>query len=673
MRLYKVFAFTIALLCAASASAQLDQLMPVPKVVKPGTGKFRVTAKFVASIREKIPTRADEGVRRFLQRLDGRTGLNIPDQANKISFPVEGLNVVVDREGKLELHEDESYTLLVTPSRMMLEAVTDIGALRGLETALQLLSVDADGFYFPACRIEDAPRFPWRGLLIDVCRHWQPVEVIKRNLDAMAAMKMNVLHWHLSEDQGFRIESKRFPQLHLLGSNGDFFTQEQVRDIIAYAGARGIRVVPEFDIPGHSTAWFVGHPELASAPGPYTIEKKFGVFDPAMNPANEATYTFLTEFIAEMSALFPDAYFHIGGDENEGKQWDKNAEVNQLKKDKGLKDNHAVQVYFNQRLLEILTENRKRMVGWDEILQPGMPTNIVIQSWRGKEALINAAKAGYDVMLSSGYYIDLCQSASFHYGHDPIPADAALDAKAQAHVLGGEATMWAELVSPETIDSRIWPRTCAIAERLWSPAEVRDVADMYRRLRKASRDLEELGILHLRYSEVLMRRALRSESTGPLRTLCSVIAPVQGYKRHNQGIAYTTETPLTRLPDMAVPDPELPRDFASAVESMLAKPDLLQALVVRNWLDVFRNNHKELEDQAVQAPAIRPILPLSQQLLDLSVVGIGLLEMLEKGESDLVRKDQYRLTIEKARTPVQECEIQIVDAIAKMWDNVYGK
>ncbi|HEX2900036.1 MAG TPA: family 20 glycosylhydrolase, partial [Bacteroidia bacterium] len=594
-------------------------------------------------------------------------------QANKISFPVEGLNVVVDREGKLELHEDESYTLLVTPSRMMLEAVTDIGALRGLETALQLLSVDADGFYFPACRIEDAPRFPWRGLLIDVCRHWQPVEVIKRNLDAMAAMKMNVLHWHLSEDQGFRIESKRFPQLHLLGSNGDFFTQEQVRDIIAYAGARGIRVVPEFDIPGHSTAWFVGHPELASAPGPYTIEKKFGVFDPAMNPANEATYTFLTEFLAEMSALFPDAYFHIGGDENEGKQWDKNAEVNQLKKDKGLKDNHAVQAYFNQRLLEILTENRKRMVGWDEILQPGMPTNIVIQSWRGKEALINAAKAGYDVMLSSGYYIDLCQSASFHYGHDPIPADAALDAKAQAHVLGGEATMWAELVSPETIDSRIWPRTCAIAERLWSPAEVRDVADMYRRLRKASRDLEELGILHLRYAEVLMRRALRSESTGPLRTLCSVIAPVQGYKRHNQGIAYTTETPLTRLPDMAVPDPELPREFASAVESMLAKPDLLQALVVRNWLDVFRNNHKELEDQAVQAPAIRPILPLSQQLLDLSVVGIGLLEMLEKGESDLVRKDQYRLTIEKARTPVQECEIQIVDAIAKMWDNVYGK
>ncbi len=670
----KVLVFSLILLLSANAMfAQLDQLMPVPKVVKPGTGKFRVTAKFVASIREKTPTRADDGVRRFLQRLDGRTGLNIPDFPNTISFPVDGLNVLIDHPGELKLHEDESYILVITPSRMMLEAVTDIGALRGMETVLQLLSVDGEGFYFPACRIEDAPRFPWRGLLIDVCRHWQPMDVIKRNLDGMAAMKLNVFHWHLSEDQGFRIESKKFPRLHQMGSNGDYFTQEQVKEVIAYADARGIRVVPEFDIPGHSTAWFVGHPELASAPGPYAIEKKFGVFDPAMNPANETTYKFLDEFLTEMCALFPDEYFHIGGDENEGKQWEKNAEVNQLKKDKGLADNHAVQAYFNQRLLEILTENRKRMVGWDEILQPSMPTNIVIQSWRGKEALIKAANAGYDVMLSSGYYIDLCQSASFHYGHDPLPADVVLDAKAKAHVLGGEATMWAELVSPETIDSRIWPRTCAIAERLWSPAEVKDVADMYRRLSKVSLNLEELGLTHLRYAEVLMRRALAGETTGPLRTLCAVIGPLQGYKRHGQGIAYSTETPLTRLPDMCVPDPELPREFGRAVDEFLAKSDPIQGMVVKNWLDVFRNNHKELENQAANAPAIRPMLPISQQLQDLSTVGIGLLDMLEKGQSDAARKDQYRLTIEKARTPVQECEIQIVDAVAKIWDKVYGK
>lgn len=672
MRRFTLSALTL-ILTLSFCQAQLDQLMPVPQSIKEGKGKFRLKEKFEVSIREKEPTRVDEGAKRFLQRLDGRTALNISDYPTKIKFPVDGLNIIVNRLGKVRLHESEAYTLQITPSRLMLEAETDIGALRGLETVLQLLSVDEDGFYFPACKIEDAPRFPWRGLLIDVCRHWQPVEVIHRNLDAMAAMKMNVFHWHLSEDQGFRIESKKFPQLHLLGSNGDFFTQEQVKEIIAYADARGIRVVPEFDIPGHATAWFVGHPELASAPGPYTIEKKFGVFEPAMNPASEVTYKFLETFLAEMAALFPDEYFHIGGDENEGKQWDKNPEVAQLKKDKGFKENHEVQAYFNQRLLDILTENGKRMVGWDEILQPSIPTNIVIQSWRGKEALKKAAESGYDVMLSAGYYIDLCQSTAYHYTNDPLPADLNLDKKAQAHVLGGEATMWAELVSPETIDSRIWPRTCAIAERLWSPVTVQDVPDMYRRIPKISCELEELGLMHLRYADVLIRRMVRSENTLPVQTLRSVIGPLQGYKRHGQGIPYTTETPMTRLPDIAIPDPELPRQFAAAVDAHIAKTDVMQALVIKNWLELFKNNHRTIEQLAKTAPALRPALPISLQLQELSVVGIGLLEMMDKGAPDPDRKESYKKTIEKARTPVQECEILIVDSIQKLFDKVYGK
>jgi hexosaminidase len=665
-----ILALTLSLpLC----QAQLDQLMPVPQSVKEAKGKFRLKDKFEVSIREKEPTRVDEGAKRFLQRLDGRTALNIPDYATKLNFPVDGLNIIVNRTGKLKLHEDESYKLQVTASRLMLEAETDMGALHGLETVLQLLSVDEEGFFFPACTIQDAPRFPWRGLLIDVCRHWQPVEVMHRNLDAMAAMKLNVLHWHLSEDQGFRIESKKFPMLHEMGSNGDFFTQEQVKEIIAYADARGIRVVPEFDIPGHATAWFVGHPELASAPGPYQIEKKFGVFEPAFNPANEATYKFLETFLAEMTALFPDAYFHIGGDENEGKQWDKNPEVAQLKQDKGLKENHDVQAYFNQRLLEMLTEDGKRMVGWDEILQPSIPTSIVIQSWRGKDALKKAAESGYDVMLSAGYYIDLSQSTAYHYAQDPLPADLKLDAKAQSHVLGGEATMWAELISPETIDSRIWPRTCAIAERFWSPSTVQDVADMYRRIPKVSRDLEELGIMHLRYADVLIRRLARSENTLPLQTLRSVIGPLQGYKRHGNGIPYSTETPLTRLPDIAIPDPDLPREFAAAVDAHIAKADQMQVLVIKNWLELFKNNHRTIEHQAKTAPAMRPILPISQQLQALSIVGIGLLDMLDKGQPDVDRKEGYQKTIEAARKPVEECEILIVDPIQRLFEKVYGK
>ena len=211
--------------------------------------------------------------------------------------------------------------------------------MRGLETFLQLVQITSDGFAVPAIAIQDKPRFPWRGLMIDVGRHFIPLEVLKRNLDGMAAVKMNVFHWHLSENQGFRVESKRFPKLQEMGSDGLYYTQDQVRDLIAYARDRGIRVVPEFDMPGHSTAWFVGYPELASAPGPYQIERKWGVFDPAMDPTQERTYKFLDEFIGEMAKLFPDQFFHIGGDEVNGKQWDANPKIQAFMHAHELKNN----------------------------------------------------------------------------------------------------------------------------------------------------------------------------------------------------------------------------------------------------------------------------------------------------------------------------------------------
>jgi hexosaminidase len=244
----------------------------------------------------------------------------------------------------------------------------------------------------PAVTIRDQPRFRWRGLLIDVARHYQPIEVLKRNLDAMAAVKLNVFHWHLTENQGFRIESRKFPKLHQMGSDGLYYTQEQAREIVAYAAERGIRVVPEFDMPGHSTAWLVGYPELASLPGPYEIERRAGIFDPTLDPTREEVYKFLDSFMGEMAALFPDAYLHIGGDENEGKQWDRNPQIQAFMKEKGLKDNHALQAYFNQRLLKILQKHKKKMIGWDEILQPDLPRDVVIQSWRGPTALAEAAR-----------------------------------------------------------------------------------------------------------------------------------------------------------------------------------------------------------------------------------------------------------------------------------------
>ena len=220
--------------------------------------------------------------------------------------------------------------------------------------------------------------------MIDVGRHFIPLDVFKRNMDGMAAVKLNVFHWHLSENQGFRIESKKFPKLQEMGSDGLYYTQAEVRDLIAYARERGIRVVPEFDMPGHTTAWFVGYPELASGPGPYQIERQWGVFDPAMDPTEEETYKFLDKFIGEMAGLFPDQFFHIGGDEVNGKEWDANPKIQAFMRAHGLKDNDELQAYFNQRVQKIVAKHGKTMLGWDEILRPDLPKSIVIQSWRGR-------------------------------------------------------------------------------------------------------------------------------------------------------------------------------------------------------------------------------------------------------------------------------------------------
>ena len=206
---------------------------------------------------------------------------------------------------------------------------------------LQLLDSGREGYYLPAVSIEDRPRFPWRGLMIDIGRRWQPMEVIKRNLDGMAAIKLNVLHLHITEDQGFRVECKKFPELHRMGSDGNFYTQDQMREIIEYARMRGIRVVPEFDMPGHTTSWFVSHPELASKPGPYQIERKWGIFEPVLDPTNERVYELLDGFLGEMAALFPDEFLHIGGDEVEAHHWKESAKIQAFMKEKEIGRAHV--------------------------------------------------------------------------------------------------------------------------------------------------------------------------------------------------------------------------------------------------------------------------------------------------------------------------------------------
>src|SRR5262245_16517983 len=506
----------------AAAQERRHNLMPAPAEVHFQSGRLAVGASFSTAVMGHNDRRLEVGIDRAMRRLEGRIGMEF---RRGLATDAGAATLVIEcREAGQSvpsLDQDESYSLEVSERRAALKAPTVIGALRGLETLLQLVESDRDGYYIPGVKVEDKPRFRWRGLLFDSSRHFQPLEVIKRNLDGMAAVKLNVFHWHLTDDQGFRIESKKYPKLTGMGSDGLFYTQEQAREIIAYAADRGIRVVPEFDLPGHATSWVVGYPELASGPGPYQIERQPGVFDPTLDPTREEVYQFLEVFFGEMAALFPDEYIHIGGDENEGKQWDRNPQIQAFMKERGLKTNHSLQAYFTMRLARILDKFHKKTMGWDEILVDGLPKDVVIHSWRGPEALAEAVKKGYSGILSSGYYIDLSYPASKHYLVDPVAADKNLSPEEEARILGGEATMWSEYISPETIDSRIWPRAASIAERLWSPRTVADTADMYRRLAVVSVRMEELGLTHERNYRSLLRRASGEKAIEPLETLVS--------------------------------------------------------------------------------------------------------------------------------------------------------
>ena len=650
------------------APVQLN-LMPVPASVRTQAGRLPITGSFNVAVKNYADDRLRAGVARMLTRLAGRTVLTLPaDLATDESTAT--LVVQCERAGEIipSLSENESYSLEVTDKQARLVAPTVVGALHGLETFLQLLQGDRDGYYLPGIKIQDQPRFPWRGLLIDVGRHYEPMEVLKRNLDAMAAVKLNVFHWHLTEDQGFRVESKKFPKLHTLGSDGLFYRQEQVREIIAYARDRGIRVMPEFDIPGHSTSWLVGHPEMGSAPGPYKIERAAGIFEPALDPTREQTYKFLDGFLGEMAALFPDAYMHIGGDENEGKQWDRNPQIQAFMKAKGIKDNHVLQAYFNQRVLKILQKHGKKMIGWEEILHPDLPKDAVIHSWRGPASLADAARKGYDGILSAGYYIDLIFPASQHYLADPIPQDTTLTAAEAKHVLGGEATMWGEWVSPETIDSRIWPRTAAIAERLWSPRNVTDVEDMYRRLAVISRQLEELGLTHERNYGMLLRRLAASENTGPLRTLTSILEPVKEYHRY-QMRPQTMLSPLTGLVDAARPDSEMARQFAARVDALLSDAPrfALHRSDLERVLMEWQTASRALGPMIDRSPALQEARPLANSLSAIADAGLGAMSYLSAGNAPTTEwRDAQLSKLDEAAKPKAALEFVVITSVRKL-------
>ena len=633
--------------------------MPVPESVRFRGTPLPIDRTFTVALRGPsgpASPRVYRAALRLLERLGRQTGIPIPIETSlgsaRATLLIEHFESV---PGVQRAIEEESYTLEVDAAGAALRAPTPYGVLRGIETFLQLVEVavpatavaavdrpstipdlepEPEDFIVPGVEIRDVPRFPWRGLLIDPGRHFLSVDVMKRNLDAMAAVKLNVLHWHLSEDQGFRVESRIFPKLHELGSGGFYYTQDEIQDLVAYGRDRGIRVMPEFDMPGHATSWFVGYPELASAPGPYEIIETWGIQDPSMDPTRDETYEFLEAFIAEMAALFPDNYFHIGGDEVNGNQWNGNPDIQAFISEQGLEDNHGLQSFFNRRLQKILTKHGKKMVGWDEIMHPDLSPNIVVQSWRGPEMLAQGARLGFQGILSNGYYIDLMYPAEQHYAVDPLGDQTSmLTAEQRARILGGEATMWGEYVVDETIDSRIWPRTAAIAERFWSPAYVSEVDDMYRRLKTTSRWLEWVGVTHLSGYPVMLARLSAGSPIEPLRTLTDLLEPLKGYQRGRTRV-YSRFTPLNRLVDAVRPESIQARGFGVLVDEYLEsdsnRADDLRLRIEKqlvNWSD----NHQVLFATTASSTMLPEAEALSAQLRITAETGLAALRDIDSG------------------------------------------
>ncbi|TMN72530.1 hypothetical protein CWB85_06910 [Pseudoalteromonas sp. S1727] len=641
-------------------------LMPMPAEIQMLAGKSQLNARLGVHISQQQqallrPLLLNSTFAEQFTRLDWRDAekaqLHISINQSAAPLPYLGM--------------DESYKIVIADNSIKLTSNNQYGMLRGLASLSQLLFSAKKPRELTNLTITDAPTYPWRGLLFDGVRHFLPIKDVKRTLRGLASAKFNVFHWHLTDDQGWRIELHSYPRLHQHASDGLYYTQAEIKEVVAYAAKLGIRVVPEFDVPGHASTIVLAYPELGSGTTRIDIERHWGVFEPLLDPSNPKVYQFIDEVVAELAGLFPDPYLHIGGDEVDDSDWQKNTSIQAYMAEQQLADSHALHAYFNQRVAKILAKHNKQMIGWDEVLHPSLPKNTLVQSWRGHHSLSDITSAGFDGLLSSGFYIDQPQWTSYHYRNHPLqPPQTSVTAKnilgtveftltrlkgsavvgnatiftnqqGQLHskvsikgkgrfitakvnkvaeyyqlqidtwlgptkltvsldetssepamigntpyefnaaiidtpslkqlnqaladeqqrkktgkVLGGEATAWAELITSDNLDSRIWPRLYAIGERFWSPASLTDERDMYKRLSVMDKFAsQQLGLLHQQQfiKRLKLHPAVTNADVNALVTFSQLIEPVHYYTLHHLAFLrgdYHQQAPLNKLVDV---------------------------------------------------------------------------------------------------------------------------
>lgn len=722
------------------------EIMPLPASLEYGKGFIEITKNFGVKFENEPNDKLKNAVDRLYKQLGQKTQIQFTDRVEDI---LEIKNVNLENNEYPIFGENESYELTISKGHIVLRAPSTTGIIYGLETLVQIVESKEDQFIFPVLEIKDQPRYPWRGLMLDVSRHWMPKEVVLRNLDAMAKLKMNVFHWHLSDYQGFRVESKKFPKLHEMGSQGNYYTQEEIKEIINYASERGIRVVPEFDVPGHATSWLAGYPELGSAPGPYSIDTlALGLFRPVLDPTNPKLYAFLDDFLAEMVTLFPDKYFHIGGDEVMAKDWEDNEKIQKYMGNNNIEDSHQLQAHFNIRLQKIIAKHNKIMLGWDEIQHPDLPVDgITIQAWRSHKVLWESARKGNKTILSKGYYLDHKKRASEYYNIDPEIIKGAINIDidsvnwtswtSQIHfggnefdgniytfgkdddiqiimefmesatsisdvdkngnsinftnkidvgnmnvaleivgdsiigeasialfdlkltgkrsggsdmpdglalpkfdkieplspeelknIIGGEACMWSEMVDSVTLESRVWPKAAAIAEKLWSPKELtKDNEDMYRRLILMNQYLEETGLEHRKNQETILKDMVDQEFIQPLNFLVDYLNEGAFLNRISmyEPTLYTG-TSLNYIVDAASAESYPAYKFNKLVDLWLSNKEENQkneiVLLLKQWIQ----NHEQLTPLFDTNDRVKMVESHSENLAVLSKLALKTIE-----------------------------------------------
>jgi hexosaminidase len=557
-------ALTAGCATATAGNGPRISIIPAPVSLEAQKGSFALNSRTRIVLSDASDADLREMAEIFAAPVRAASGLPLPLTAAQGEA---GRGAIVLRVDPQAGAPEEAYHLRVDPNQVTLTSATHAGLFRGLQTLRQLLPAgETRHWTVPAVEIQDEPRFAYRGMHLDVGRHFFPVSFVKRYIDLLALYKFNTFHWHLTEDQGWRIEIKKYPRLTEVGSCrsetqlekhrqpfvGDntphcgFYTQDEVRDVVAYAAKRHITIIPEIEMPGHSLAALASYPELGCGPGPYQVGTHWGVFPDIYCPREE-TFTFLENVLTEVMDLFPSHYIHIGGDEAPKTVWEKSPIAQAVIKREGLKDEHELQSYFVQRIEKFLNAHGRSIIGWDEILEGGLAPNATVMSWRGVQGGIAAAKQGHDVVMSPTTYLyfDYHQGDPKQepmsvgallplekvYSYEPVPPE--LTPEEAKHILGAQGNVWTEYMTrPDYVEYMVLPRMLALSEVDWSPREKRDWASFQARLPGQFELLDALGY-NFRVPDV---QGLASDSAASrkVRIALGVAAP-------DAEIRYTTD------------------------------------------------------------------------------------------------------------------------------------